>query len=359
MVKAPTQVSIMKYFEGADTQASAIIGRWKKNERPFGAIVALGGIGLAGWGVVSIAPAVFAAVTPVVSAILTVLAVSLTIMSLPAIYSLFRKITRSFYKATIRWKPFDEVDESRDKMWEGHALYLAKKANIKKLRNQFEELSNQTQKAAEDAKAEISLQTKKASTYQAQMEDMIAKKGEAIKETDEFEANSPYSIARIHSVYAARYYRRLGLQVYVGYLFHHESPLRKPSHVSQMIALAVQRIAEGSDEVIELGDISVEKEWTFAGDVARGIVTLVEQEAVYEATIGSGIVYSIENWLEQCFSVIGKDWHDHVRLREGFTPEYKRLISDPKTINSLGWHPVVGFPDLAKAMVTKTSKKIV
>jgi len=186
MVKAPTQVSIMKYFEGADTQASAIIGRWKKNERPFGAIVALGGIGLAGWGVVSIAPAVFAAVTPVVSAILTVLAVSLTIMSLPAIYSLFRKITRSFYKATIRWKPFDEVDESRDKMWEGHALYLAKKANIKKLRNQFEELSNQTQKAAEDAKAEISLQTKKASTYKAQMEDMIAKKGEAIKETDEF-----------------------------------------------------------------------------------------------------------------------------------------------------------------------------
>ena len=183
--------------------------------------------------------------------------------------------------------------------------------------------------------------------------------GIPIKETDEFEANSPYSIARIHSVYAARYYRRLGLQVYVGYLFHHESPLRKPSHVSQMIALAVQRIAEGSDEVIELGDISVEKEWTFAGDVARGIVTLVEQEAVYEATIGSGIVYSIENWLEQCFSVIGKDWHDHVRLREGFTPEYKRLISDPKTINSLGWHPVVGFPDLAKAMVTKTSKKIV
>ena len=160
-------------------------------------------------------------------------------------------------------------------------------------------------------------------------------------------------------MYAARYYRKLGLKVYVGYLFHHESPLRKPSHVSQMIALAVKRIAEDSDEVIEVGDISVEKEWTFAGDVARGIVTLVEQDDVFEVVIGSGIGYSIENWLEQCFSVVGKDWHDHVRLREGFTPEYKRLVSDPKIINSLGWHPVVGFSDLANAMVMQTSKEIV
>ena len=64
-----------------------------------------------------------------------------------------------------------------------------------------------------------------------------------IRETDEFEANSPYSVARIQSVYAARYFRSLGMKVYVGYLFHHESPLRKPLHVSQMIAIAVKRIA--------------------------------------------------------------------------------------------------------------------
>lgn len=176
-------------------------------------------------------------------------------------------------------------------------------------------------------------------------------KGRPISETDNFEANSPYSVTRIHSVYAARYFRSLGLRVYVGYLFHHESPLRKEHHVSKMIALAVKRIAAGSGEVIELGDISVEKEWTFAGDVSRGIFTLIEQDDIFEAVIGSGVVYSIENWLEQCFGLIGKDWHDHVRLREGFTPEYKCLVSNPVTINSLGWFPAVGFQELAKKMV--------
>jgi GDPmannose 4,6-dehydratase len=177
-------------------------------------------------------------------------------------------------------------------------------------------------------------------------------KGKPISESDNFEANSPYSVARIQSVYAARYFRSLGLRVYVGYLFHHESPLRKPNHVSQKIALAASRIANGSTEVIELGDISVEKEWTFAGDIAGGIFTLIEQDTVFEAVIGSGITYSIENWLEQCFEMIGKDWHDYVRFREGFTPEYKRLVSDTKTINSLGWFPTVGLKDLAEIMIT-------
>ena len=182
--------------------------------------------------------------------------------------------------------------------------------------------------------------------------------GKPISETDNFEAKSPYSIARIQSVYAARYFRSLGIRVYIGYLFHHESPLRKPNHVSQKIALAVKRIAEGSDEVLELGDISVEKEWTFAGDVAKGIFTLIGQDEVFEAVIGSGIAYSIENWLEQCFGIIGKDWHDHVCLHEGFTPEYKRLVSNPKTINALGWFPAVEFPDLAKRMITHEAQEI-
>ncbi len=184
-------------------------------------------------------------------------------------------------------------------------------------------------------------------------------KGMPISETDNFEANSPYSVARIHSVYAARYFRSLGLRVYVGYLFHHESPLRKPHHVSQMIVLAVKRIAAGSGEIIELGDISVEKEWTFAGDVAKGIFTLVEQDNIFEAVIGSGIAYSIENWLEQCFGIIGKNWRDFVHIRQGFVPEYKRLISNPAKIRSLGWSPEVDLPKLAKIMMSSESQNSV
>jgi GDPmannose 4,6-dehydratase len=78
---------------------------------------------------------------------------------------------------------------------------------------------------------------------------------------------------------------------------HHESPFRGAQHVCQKIAQAARRIAEGSEEILELGDISVRKEWIFAENVAEGIITLIEQNQVFEATIGSGQAYSIEDWL--------------------------------------------------------------
>ena len=176
-------------------------------------------------------------------------------------------------------------------------------------------------------------------------------RGEPISERDPFEGNSAYSVARVQSVYAARYFRRLGVHAYVGYLFHHESPLRKPHHVSQKIAQAVRRIAGGSGETLELGDISVRKEWAFAGDIAAGMLALLEQDTVFEACIGTGVVHSIEDWLEACFGLVNLHWREHVRLREGFVAEYPRLVSDPATMRSLGWSPQVDLPRLAAMMM--------
>ena len=180
-------------------------------------------------------------------------------------------------------------------------------------------------------------------------------RGQPISEQDPFDANSPYSVARIHSTYAARYYRRLGVRVYVGYLFHHDSPLRKPHHVSQKIAQAVRRIADGSGETLEMGDVSVRKEWAFAGDIAAGILALVTQDGVAEACIGTGESHAITDWLEACFRLKGLDWREHVRLAEGFRAEYPLLVSDPTTIHALGWRAEVNLPRLAEMMVAPSA----
>ena len=132
-------------------------------------------------------------------------------------------------------------------------------------------------------------------------------RGEPISETDPFCHGSAYVAARNYSVYLARYFRSIGIQAYVGYLFHHESPLRQESHVCKKIASAAHRIAKGSKEIIELGDISVRKELTYAGDIAEGIMTLIEQDEVFEVVIGSGQAYSIENWLDECFELVNKE----------------------------------------------------
>lgn len=175
--------------------------------------------------------------------------------------------------------------------------------------------------------------------------------GAPISESTPFAPTSSYAVERIHSVYAARYFRSLGVPAYVGYLFHHESPLRKPSHVSQRIVQTARRIAGGSAERLEMGDITVEKEWGFAGDITRGMMALVEQDTVFEAAIGTGVARPIEYFLDRVFRSFHMDWRTHTMLREGFKAEYARLVSDPRTMFGLGWRPETEVDDLVALML--------
>ncbi|MBC7849850.1 MAG: GDP-mannose 4,6-dehydratase, partial [Chitinophagaceae bacterium] len=107
----------------------------------------------------------------------------------------------------------------------------------------------------------------------------------------------------------------------------------------------------GSSEVLEVGDLSVEKEYGFAGDIVEAIWTLVSQNKVFEAVIGTGVSYSIKAWIQTCFQLKNLDWHKYVVVKENFLPEYKILVSDPSTINSLGWFAKTSISDLAGLML--------
>lgn len=176
--------------------------------------------------------------------------------------------------------------------------------------------------------------------------------GLPIDELTSFEASSPYSIARIQSVYAAKYYRaKFGLNVYVGYFFNHDSPLRSEQHVNQKIVRAAQRISVGGSEKLQLGNIDVKKEFSFAGDVVEAIWLLVNQDKVYEAIIGSGKAYSIREWVAYCFKKINLNYEDYIVTQNGFVAEYETLVSKPSVMMDLGWKPKVNFYQLADMMM--------
>jgi GDPmannose 4,6-dehydratase len=176
--------------------------------------------------------------------------------------------------------------------------------------------------------------------------------GKPIGESDDFEARDAYSVSRIQSVYAARYYRMLGLKVYVGYFFNHDSPRRSNRHLAKFIAETVQQIQAGKATSLEIGDLSVQKEWGFAGDIVKALWTLVCQDRIFEATLGTGRAYSVSEYIAACFSLVGQNWKDFVQIKPGFEAEYSMLVSDPSTIFSLGWRPETSMDELAQMMLT-------
>lgn len=187
--KTVTQLPIMKYFDDAQLveKGKVTLDKWRKGEKPIGAFVGLAIIGAVAYGTIKwIIPAVFGLLSQVLAVVVSVLAVILVILLLPAIFKLFRRIVRSFHKAIIRWDPFDELEEQKQKMWETHDLFLKHKSKIKQLRTDFEQMSNETRKVAESSKEEVQRLTKKASEVKQQMDKIIAEKGDGVKETDEY-----------------------------------------------------------------------------------------------------------------------------------------------------------------------------
>lgn len=176
--------------------------------------------------------------------------------------------------------------------------------------------------------------------------------GKPISESTPFDGSSPYSVSRIQSVYMARYYRsRFFLKIYVGYFFNHDSCFRTENHVNQKIAAAARRIKEGSEERLQLGNIHVKKEFNFAGDFMEAVWAIVNQEKIFELIVGSGVSYSIQDWLECCFEKIGKDWRSYVDISDDYVPEYNILVSDPQILKDLGWRPKIGFGALVEKMM--------
>ena len=158
-------------------------------------------------------------------------------------------------------------------------------------------------------------------------------------------------MSRIQSVYAARYFRSLGLKVYVGYFFNHDSPLRSERHITKKISETVKRIVGGSGEKLEIGDLSVIKEWSFAGDIVKGIWLLVNQDLIFEANIGSGEGHSIKEWADVCFKIAGVSSENNITQLKGFTSSYKQLICDNTLLKSLGYQPAISFNGLAEKMM--------
>ena len=176
--------------------------------------------------------------------------------------------------------------------------------------------------------------------------------GLPISESTPFSASSPYSISRIQSTYSGRYYRdSFGMKIYSGFLFNHDSPLRKENHINQKIVRTIQRIKSGENVKLEIGSLDVRKEFNSADDIVEAIWILVNQDLIFECVIGSGESHSLEEWIEVCFSLSGMNWRDHVVVSENFTPEYLNLVSNPKLIQNIGWSPRNNILSLAKKML--------
>lgn len=214
--------------------------------------------------------------------------------------------------------------------------------------------------------------------YQASTSELYGKVQEVPqRETTPFYPRSPYAAAKIYAYWITVNYRE-AYKMFAcnGILFNHESPIRGETFVTRKITRAVARIKLGLQKNLYLGNLGAKRDWGYAGDYAKAMWLMLQQEEPDDFVIATGESHTVREFVEKAFREVGitLSWEGRGVSEVGrdaesgeifvqvdpryFRPtEVEELLGDPtKARTKLGWKPKVSFDELIRVMVREDIK---
>jgi GDPmannose 4,6-dehydratase len=179
--------------------------------------------------------------------------------------------------------------------------------------------------------------------------------GIASTENTPFRPRSPYAVAKAAAFWEVANYRE-AYSIYAcsGILYNHESPLRPERFVTRKIVAAACRIAAGSDEVLRLGNLNIERDWGWAPEYVDAMWRMLQLDEPRDFVIATGEANPLSKFVELAFSEVGLDWQDHVKLDPGFVrpTDIARGIGNPELASDLlGWRAQYRMKDVVRMMI--------
>ncbi|MDG2414206.1 MAG: GDP-mannose 4,6-dehydratase [Hyphomicrobiales bacterium] len=216
--------------------------------------------------------------------------------------------------------------------------------------------------------------------YQASTSEMFGKAKESPQnEGTPFYPRSPYGIAKLYSHWMTINYRESwGIHACSGILFNHESPLRGSEFVTRKISLGMAEIKNQKRDTINLGNLSAERDWGFAGDYVEAMWLMLQEEKPNDYVIATGQTHSVRDFTEKAAKAIGIDleWDVSGSNEKGLCKKTGKIIisvdeafkrpaetdhllgDSSKAYRELEWKPSVNFESLVEMMVDHDIKRV-
>jgi hypothetical protein len=188
MVNMP-DLPILKHLD-IPTEGEARVtnwAAWKKGEKPIGFVVGMLLLAGAAYALfVYVLPVVLRVLSETLAAIAAFLTIAFFVMASPLIYKLFRRIIRGIHKALIVSDPFAELEDQLGKMRNSRREFESAKNEINACKVQMKQAAVKAEKDAKIAQDRALECKKEAEILKQKLDGLVAQKGDAIKETDDF-----------------------------------------------------------------------------------------------------------------------------------------------------------------------------
>ena len=150
-----------------------------------------------------------------------------------------------------------------------------------------------------------------------------------------------------------QYREAFGLKAFNAILSNHESPLRGDNFVSRKIIRQLNELKEGSRLSLELGNLAVERDWLWAGDVAEALSLLLPLSDATDFVVASGETHTLSELVAGCATALGLGSdipieEDPSAARPSDIPSVS--LNPQKFMNATGWKPRVTFEELTQKL---------
>jgi GDPmannose 4,6-dehydratase len=170
-----------------------------------------------------------------------------------------------------------------------------------------------------------------------------------------FRPRSPYGIAKVTGYYTTINYREAyGLHACNAISFNHESPRRGETFVTRKITRAATRIKLGLQQKLYLGNLSAQRDWSHAADVADAMYKIITAPEAGDYVVASGEMHSVEDFAQLVFSKLDLDYKEYVEFDATYLrpSEVDALLGDAFKLRTfLGWEPKYSFEQLVDEMI--------
>jgi GDPmannose 4,6-dehydratase len=183
--------------------------------------------------------------------------------------------------------------------------------------------------------------------------------GMSANEETPFRPRSPYAVAKSAAFWQIANYREAyNLFSCSGILFNHESPLRAKRFVTRKIIDTAYAISKGEDIKLELGNISIIRDWGWAPEYCYAMHLILLQDKPDDFVISTGKSTSLEEFVEITFQSFNLDYKKYLVLNKELirpTDISFSLGDSSKAAKILKWEPKVQVKEIIDQMIKSKS----
>lgn len=179
--------------------------------------------------------------------------------------------------------------------------------------------------------------------------------GDAVTEREEVLAMNPYAYSKWSGEVLSEFYTRVeNLDIVIARPFPHTGPGQSADFVCSDWAYQIARIEkELNKPEMNVGNISVERDFTDVRDVVRAYVRLIEKGRTGEVyNVCSGRFYSLEEILKLLLSFTPKEISVHVDSQKLRKADIPRLVgNNGKIKEEIAWEPRIPMEQSLKELL--------